>query len=566
MKTKSFAVLALSVLALTLFISSISALTFNPNSTSLTFTQIGSSQLVLLGNDSLLTNISYPSTLNSNGATFSITNTTPSTLQLTFTGISNYGLASNVLQVNGTNGTGITNTATTNITLNYLKSFCSIGDVNDSNATMYVQVTNLGTGTPTSWNPLDTIQVQVTLNTNGGNTNVNNVYFQLGLINPSNNQDLLAGSQMTWLNGGNNQYSVGQINSQSNSQVQYTFTFQVNPQIFNYANNGGNYYLMVKAYNYNNQNQFCVDYASGLTDGSFINNNYYSSVQIQPQPQNKAIVVDTSSLSPVTQVTCGQQITLSPYVYNVGSSGNNYGQNQVLVILKNPELGINLNQTIYGGLTPGNSQQVPFTFTIPLNANPGTHQLYFQTYYGYNSQNSGPYFGNYQYTSQNSFSTILDVTGGCVYATPDTTGVTAQLVAGGKAGSPLTISSTVTNTGNQTVSYNFGLESYSSWATLSSISPINVTLAPGQSQDVTLNMNINQNAQGGNQIFYLDVYSNGYLITKQPISVPVTAGFSFSSITGNAISGGNWLVWVFGLLILVLIIAIIIVLVKLRRR
>ena len=182
------------------------------------------------------------------------------------------------------------------------------------------------------------------------------------------------------------------------------------------------------------------------------------------------------------------------------------------------------------------------------------------------SQGNGGYFSDYQQISQN-FNTLVQVTGGCVYATPDTTQVTAQLVSGGKAGNPLTISSTITNSGNRTVSYNFGLEGYSSWATLSGISPINITLAPGQSQDITLNLNIDPTATAGNQMLYLDTYSNGYLITKQPIAVPVTsAGFSFSSITGGAISGSYLLIGGLGLLILILIVAIIIIAVRLKRK
>ena len=85
----------------------------------------------------------------------------------------------------------------------------------------------------------------------------------------------------------------------------------------------------------------------------------------------------TRASLPSLQASCGQQVTLNPNIYNVGSNGNSYSQNQVLVTLTNPQLGINLNQTIYGGLNSGQSKQVPFTFTIPINANQDTYPLYF---------------------------------------------------------------------------------------------------------------------------------------------------------------------------------------------
>jgi uncharacterized membrane protein len=402
--------------------------------------------------------------------------------------------------------------------------------------------------------------VQITLDNQNSNGNLNNIVFDIGLFQAGTNNNVIG--NMIWSNGAYNSYSYGSIGTNSNGQ--YTFTFRVAPQVI--ANQGaGTYSLVVRAYG----NQFCVDHSSNFNDNfgnSAISGGYAEDININQPNNNNAVIVDTNSLPTSTTVSCGQSVTLNPNIYNVGSNGNSYSQNQVLVTLTNPELGLNINQTIYGGLTSGQSQSVPFTFTVPLNADQKIYPIYFRTYYGYNQNYNNGFFNNYQYESQNTFSIPLNVQSGCVYATPGTTQVTAQIVSGGKVGNPLSISSTITNSGTKTVSYNFGLEGYSSWATLSSISPINITLAPGQSQNIALNLNVNQDATAGNQILYLDTYSSGYLITKQPISVPITSGFSFSSITGGAISGGNWYIWGFALLNIVLIVAIIIILVRLRKK
>jgi len=566
MKTKSFAVLALSVLALTLFISSISALSLNISS--LTFTQIGSSQTVnITSNEGLIPSVetfNFPSTLNGpNGASFSITNPTSTTLKVTLNSISNYGGSSANLQINGTFANTTVDSGQ-NITLNSVKSFCTTGDANDSNMSLSVAITNDGTGSSYTWNPLDTIEVQVKVSNNGA-VDLNNMNFKIGLFN-ANGGNII--NDMKWISPDDDQATGMSISADSTET--YTFKFQVDPSIITNQNNN-NFQLMLKAYQQGKENQVCVDYStsSDLNDnfggfGSSSSNSYAADISIPNLGISKAVVVDSSTLPVISQVSCGQQLTLTPTIYNLGPNDNSYSKNQILVVFSSPSLGIYQNQTVYGDLNSGGNVPVPLTFNIPLTADAKTYQAYVNVYYKY-SLNNGGYLNDYQYISQN-FNTLVQVTGGCVYATPDTTGVTAQLVAGGKAGSPLVISSTITNNGNRTVSYNFGLEGYSSWATSTGISPLNITLAPGQSQDITLNLNVNSNAPGGNQNLYLDTYSNGYLITKQPISVPITTGFSLSSITGDAISGSNWLVWTFGLLILVLIVAIIIIAVRLRRR
>jgi len=565
MKTKSFAVLALSVLALTLFISSISALSLNTSS--LTFTQIGSSQTVnITSNEGLIPSVetfNFPSTLNGpNGASFSITNPTSTTLKVTLNSISNYGGSSANLQINGTFANTTVDSGQ-NITLNSVKSFCTTGDANDSNMSLSVAITNDGTGSSYTWNPLDTIEVQVKVSNNGA-VDLNNMNFKIGLFN-ANGGNII--NDMKWISPDDDQATGMSISADSTET--YTFKFQVDPSIITNQNNN-NFQLMLKDQQ-GKENQVCVDYStsSDLNDnfggfGSSSSNSYAADISIPNLGISKAVVVDSSTLPVISQVSCGQQLTLTPTIYNLGPNDNSYSKNQILVVFSSPSLGIYQNQTVYGDLNSGGNVPVPLTFNIPLTADAKTYQAYVNVYYKY-SLNNGGYLNDYQYISQN-FNTLVQVTGGCVYATPDTTGVTAQLVAGGKAGSPLVISSTITNNGNRTVSYNFGLEGYSSWATSTGISPLNITLAPGQSQDITLNLNVNSNAPGGNQNLYLDTYSNGYLITKQPISVPITTGFSLSSITGDAISGSNWLVWTFGLLILVLIVAIIIIAVRLRRR
>jgi hypothetical protein len=127
----------------------------------------------------------------------------------------------------------------------------------------------------------------------------------------------------------------------------------------------------------------------------------------------------------------------------------------------------------------------------------------------------------------------------------------------------LVLTATVKNTGDKTGDYTFNLNGYSSWASLSDISPSNLTLAPGESQDVAITLNVNKDASGQKALNF-QTYSNGYLVTKQPLTVPITSGFSLASITGNAVGSSAPLI--IGLLSVILVVVIIIVLVKIAKK
>ncbi|MFZ1970894.1 MAG: putative S-layer protein [Candidatus Nanoarchaeia archaeon] len=579
MKYKYFSILALSLVSFILLVSSASALTVSTNSLS-AFTNPGVSQNLSVYNSqqdvNFNTNFSIASHLtDSNGNNYDfLINPTGSVNNVSSSGQASYNISLNpsissgsfvygntyseTAQFNAINSSNSSIQSSIPVNLTYVKSFCQSGDLNDSNIQMNVYVTNTGSGTSsssTNWNPLDTIQVQVQLYNYNSNFNLNNVVFNIGLFQQGTNNNII--NEMNWQSGGSNSVQIGGISSNSNGQ--YTFTFKVDPSILSNNNGQTSYILMVEAYG----NQFCVDHSTSLS--SYGGSIYYTNIGIQSPDYNQAVVVDIGSLPLSTQVSCGQQVTLTPNIYNLGYNENSYSKGQVFVTMSIPQLGINENQTLYGDLNSGSSVQAPFTFDVPINAGQTTYNVYFRTYYGYNSQYSEPYFGDYQYVSQNTFNTLLSVQGNCVYATAATTQITAQLESGGKAGSPLVIKSTITNTGNTTVSYNFGLEEYSSWASVSDISPLNITLTPGQSQDITANLSVNSDASG-DKSFYLDAYSNGYLITKQPLSISITPQFSLASITGGAISGDNWYLWGIGLLNVILILSIIIILVKVGKK
>lgn len=371
MKYKYFSIFALSLISFILLVSSASALTISANTLS-TFTTPSVSQNLSISNPagdvSFNTNYnitSHLTDLSGNSYDFLIspissTTNIPASGNAIYnitsaSGIGNgnfiYGNSySETLQFSNANSSNSSINSSTPVTLNYVKSFCQNGDSNDSNLQMNVYITNSGSGTSssTNWNPLDTIQVQVQLYNNNNNFNLNNVIFNIGLFQQGTNNNLI-NNLMGQQNGASNSVQIGSISSNSNGQ--YTFTLKVNPSILTNNNGQTNYILMVEAYG----NQFCIDHSTSLS--SYGGSIYYTNINLQTPNYNQAVVVDTTSLPLSTQVSCGQQVTLSPSVDNIGYNGNSYSKNQIFVTMSIPDLGINENQTLYGDLNSGEVYQ-----------------------------------------------------------------------------------------------------------------------------------------------------------------------------------------------------------------
>ena len=187
---------------------------------------------------------------------------------------------------------------------------------------------------------LDTIEVQVKVYNNGA-TDVNNLNFKLGLFNQQTNGNII--NDMTWISPDNDQ--VTGISISADSSETYTFKFKVDPSIISNLNNNNDYLLMLKAFQQSKESQLCVDYStsSDLNDnfnapGNLSSNDYAADISIPSQAISKAVIVDTTTLPVISQVSCGQQLTLTPTIFNIGPSDNTYSKSQILVVFSSPQL------------------------------------------------------------------------------------------------------------------------------------------------------------------------------------------------------------------------------------
>ncbi len=251
-------------------------------------------------------------------------------------------------------------------------------------------------------------------------------------------------------------------------------------------------------------------------------------------------------------VSCGDTVPITAEIWNIGDRD----QDDVYVRVYNTELGI--DQTVdVGNLDAFEKDDLTANVDIPKDADEKSYLIRFDIY----NEDDDVFETDFD-EDKASFPVILKVSG--CKANVNAL-VSASLESGGNAGEELTVRATVVNTGTDSAVYTISADGYSSWATLSGIQPTSLTLNPGASTDVMLTFNVNDDVEG-EQSFNIGVSSSGETILTQPVSVTIQPKSGFAGITGGVIGSGNTYIWVIGALNIILVIIIIIVAVRVARR
>lgn len=413
-----------------------------------------------------------------------------------------------------------------------ITNFCRNGSRNDTDLDLSVSVKNKGEGNEDEWYPLDVITVKVTLD-NNKDVKISNINFEIGLFKDGSTKNYA--KDMIWTSD-EQKTEIGSI--QDGDFADYTFEFKVDPSI-----TADDYKLMVKAYKRGSEDLLCVDHSGDLSESDKYN---VITIQKEDSTGDNAVAVDVDSLDQPIQASCGQQVILSPTIYNIGDSD----QDQVLVSLYNKELGINLEKTI-DSLNEGDSTSEDFSFTILSTATEKAYKLSFTTSYNYKSSTD-----TYKKTSK-SYDAQITVAGNCVAPTPVVPIITANLLSAAKVGEPLVVQVNIRNTGNKTENYVVSSEDHDSWAQLVKVEPQIVNIAAGTTG--TAKITFNPTTAGQNS-FNLKVIYSGQTAT-QPVSVTIAekpglfaGGFGGLGNTGLYIVSG---------IVLLLIIIVIVLIIKL---
>jgi len=271
--------------------------------------------------------------------------------------------------------------------------------------------------------------------------------------------------------------------------------------------------------------------------------------------ENDFVVLD-NFVYPDT-VLCGSQVEISAEVWNIGDSD----QDSVSVSVhdKFKELGISELKEV-GDIDAFDSVPVSFILDIPQDAEEKTYTLIFEVY-----DEDGDKYQNDYNDDYAEFVLPLTVQGGCIVV--PTVSISANLVSGGMEGENLVVQATLTNTGDKIKEYTVNAEGYSSWASSVSIDKQTFSLGPGESTEVTFDFEVNEGVSG-DQLFNIEVYSDGKLEFEQPVQVSITEKPNFLKGLRKFASFNkeNWYIWVLGILNVILIVAIVVIAVKLKNK
>ena len=551
---KTFILFAVSFLALALVSSAlVSATTLSFSATPSDLTLRQNSSTIELRTDSVsdLTIsplIFTPATLTAAGGasltlkvdpstSFVITSTTPKSIRVFFDAVSGvfpFGTYSTTLNATGTeaNGTVIT----TSVPVKFVQSFCKSGSVGGNLTLDRIDISSTG-DKDEEWRLLDSVDVEVRVE-NNGNNDLDDVQVELALFDDAGQNWV---SDLDFSSSDDEQVNVGNLNDGDKETVNFRFKVPADFET-------GNYKLAVKVYSDDTgESNECDDNSNDLSDTTF------ERISVENEDEDeKTIVVDEIRLP--EQTTCKEIVTGTFKVFNIGDED----QDQVLITMKNAELGLNKEFVIRQNLDKGDEDTLDFAFDVPATARDGTYSIVFKTFYDYDDGDD-----SYDQESEDEFSTTLKVIGCSPAPSEEVSDVSidAKLTSDALPGQELKVTVTFRNDGTEDARISLSAEGYESWGDLASISRRSFTVGAGDEQEVTFTFDVNADVSGS-ESFLITPTING---KQESQEVEVDFGTSGTG-SGFDFSRGSSLIWIIGIINVVLIVLIIVVAVKLSRR
>lgn len=251
-------------------------------------------------------------------------------------------------------------------------------------------------------------------------------------------------------------------------------------------------------------------------------------------------------------VQCGENVQITADVWNIGDRD----QNDVYVLIKSNELGINNEKIEIGDIDAFDNAPFNFDFQVPSDAEEKTYSIRFTVY----DDDNDVYENDYD-EDESVFSVFLKVEGNCGVITDVL--ISASLESEARAGKEMVIKATITNQGGELQTFTINAAEFAAWADLISQDQNILVLNAGQSRDVLFTFDVKRDASGS-QTFFIELVSDDD-VTRQLVSVNVESARPFLGITGFVTTDNAYL-WGIGILNIIIIVIIIIVAVRIARR
>lgn len=406
-------------------------------------------------------------------------------------------------------------------TLNLETTYCIAGEIGDLTI-RDISITNNGKyGDKDEWYLLDEIEVEVEVKNNHNDDNIDDVQIEWILYDTANGNIIFEGDE-----------DLGRIKDGDTETV--TFKFTLDPKDFEPDFSEDDFVLFVKAYSDDTGED--TECASEKDTGIKI-----------LRDKHWVIIDDIALMSDST--TCNNFLEGEFDTWNIGDSD----EQDIYVMITNSELGISEKVEVGDLDILDDKKSVKFSVNIPSDAKEKSYVLKFTVY----DEDDDIYLNdNDDESTFNSDS--FTVSGNCA-GTPSDVEIIAELdseTPTAVPGKQIIVKATLINKGDLETTYATSVEGISSWASLVSISPQTVTLGAGQTQEVNIILNINDDAEG-NQEFTIKA-SSGAKTSSQKMAISIASKDAQASNINQHLQD-NWFIYVIILVNLVLIIAIILV-------
>ncbi len=394
--------------------------------------------------------------------------------------------------------------------------YCEVSNIGE--ITLDIELENkgvLGDGEETAWYPTDTIEVTVDIS-NDGDEDVKKLQIGYYLLDSDGNEII-------------KEKKVKEIKLDSGDEDTVTFTFDINPK--DLEGDFEDYTLYVVANG---------EMDSGDNDGDdTCSSETIEATMVSFTDNDDLIALDELKANPET-VACGGDLIIDGKAWNIGADD----QDNVYLRIYNTELKIDQKIEL-GDIDSLESEGFSYTAVIPQDIKEGTYEISIDVY----NEDSDIYESDTSVLA--NYIILFEVEGNCKIAIPATVGATLE--NGGKAGQPMVIKASITNTGTQTATYTVNPTSYDSWASTATL--VNPTIVEaGKTAEILITLNVNKGIEG-TQTFNLEVISEDTVVANQPVEVEIQKSlFNLSGVMGD-----NWYLWLIGAVNILLIVIIIVV-------
>jgi len=400
------------------------------------------------------------------------------------------------------------------------KTYCEVGNVGTLEIDR-LKFTNNGMGDKDDWYLTDEIEVEVRVENTDNNDDVDDVIVAWGLYDTALGEFVIDDEE-------------SDFNLNDDEKKTITFKFTLDPQDFDEDYNEDDFVFYIKAYS--------DDQGEDLQCNS-------ETEDITVKKDSHYVIVDNVNFVSET-LPCGRELSGDFTVWNIGEDN----EDEVFVMVTNSELGINEKINI-GDMDVLEDVTKSFSFMIPNDAQEKAYYLRFEVY-----DEDGDIFENDDDDESVTTSDAFNVQGECggssssgvvlISATNDAETPEAL------AGKQFIIRATLTNTGDETVTHTVSVIGNSAWSSLVSIDPQLVILNAGESKDVNIILNIDDDAEGDKELTIRA--SSGDKVSEQKVALTIGGNEpQFDAFSEHV--KANWFIYVIVLVNIILIIAIILV-------